>query len=278
MFPLVLERRLSQHSVEFIHASPAGGPPVWGDCVSTVSAPRLLEGPPDVDAVVLGGGHLVHASPASFPHYDRGGLSPLLAYPALWLGAAHWAAKGERPFAWNAVGVPRSLTPSTSALVRWTLSVSDYVSVRDRQSARLLTAAGVEREVPVVVDTALEVSDLWTAEEIDEAGGSSTLWRAELTGNAQERRVVGDLAAARAMEYADIAERARKLARVSSARTDSMRMLRSLRRELRQVQRRDFFPPPERETARTEVATLARAVLNAHETTIAETSGLVVGS
>jgi hypothetical protein len=57
-----------------------------------------------------------------------------------------------------------------------------------------------------------------------------------------------------------------------------MRMLRSLRRELRQVQRRDFFPPPERETARTEVATLARAVLDHHQTSSAEPPELVVES
>ena len=118
----------------------------------------------------------------------------------------------------------------------------------------------------------------WLAEEIDEAGGASTLWRAELTSHAQERSVVGDMAAARAQEYADIAERARKAAQVSIAATESMRMLRSLRRELRQVQRRDFFPPPERETARTEVATLARAVLDHHQTSSAEPPELVVES
>ena len=160
--------------------------------------------------------------------------------------------------------IPRE--PSTSRIAVW-------------RKLKRLGVAQIGAGLAALPADARTVEQLeWLAEEIDEAGGSSTLWRAELTGNAQERRVVGDLAAARAMEYADIAERARKLARVSSARTDSMRMLRSLRRELRQVQRRDFFPPPERETARTEVATLARAVLNAHETTIAETSGLVVGS
>jgi hypothetical protein len=116
----------------------------------------------------------------------------------------------------------------------------------------------------------------WLAEEIDEAGGSSTLWRAGLTSIAQERRVVGDMVAARAKEYTDIARRAREVAQVSTAASDSLRMLRSLRRELRQVQRRDFFPPPERETARTEVAALARAVLDAHKMT--EAPGLVVES
>jgi len=118
----------------------------------------------------------------------------------------------------------------------------------------------------------------WLAEEIDEAGGSSTLWRAELTSNAQERRVVGGMAAARAEEYVDIAERARKFGQVSMAPTDAIRMLRSLRRELRQLQRRDFFPPPERESVGIEVATLARAVLDHNQTSSADAPELVVES
>jgi hypothetical protein len=118
----------------------------------------------------------------------------------------------------------------------------------------------------------------WLSEEIAEAGGASTLWRAELTSHAQERSVVGDMAAARAQEYADIADRARKVAQVSMTTTESMRMLRSLRRELRQVRRRDFFPPPEREIARTEVDSLARAVLDQNPTTTAEAPELVVES
>jgi hypothetical protein len=30
LFPLILERRLSDIYEEFVHASPVGGPPVWG--------------------------------------------------------------------------------------------------------------------------------------------------------------------------------------------------------------------------------------------------------
>jgi hypothetical protein len=101
----------------------------------------------------------------------------------------------------------------------------------------------------------------WLAEEIDEAGGSSTLWRAELTSATQERNVVAEMATARATEYAAIADRAREAGQVSIGSAESMRVLRSLRRELRQVQRRDFFHPPERETARAEVAGLAHAVV-----------------
>ena len=101
----------------------------------------------------------------------------------------------------------------------------------------------------------------WVAEEIAEAGGTSTLWRAALTSSAQEQALLAEMAAARAAEYVSIAERA------SSAREaagqERVRLLRSLRRELRQVQRRDFFPPVERDRARAEVDALAETVLAA---------------
>ncbi len=117
----------------------------------------------------------------------------------------------------------------------------------------------------------------WLAEEIEEAGGSSTLWRADLTSKAQERSVVAEMGAARAAEYADIASRARGASQAALGAAEALRLVRSLRRELHQVQRRDFFPPPERETARTEVAVLARAVLNQDQWTEAA-PGLAVES
>jgi len=100
----------------------------------------------------------------------------------------------------------------------------------------------------------------WLAEEIAEAGGSSTLWRAELTSVAQERQVIQELAAARSEEYAAIAARARAARLGSSTPAQAVRALRSLRAELRRVQRRDFFPPIDRDLARAEVNALGECV------------------
>jgi hypothetical protein len=103
----------------------------------------------------------------------------------------------------------------------------------------------------------------WLAEEIAEAGGTSTLWRAELISHAQERAVIHELAEARSAEYADIAMRARAAAVRAPATTDpqALRELQSLRREFRKLQRRDFFPPIERDLARAEVNALAESLL-----------------
>lgn len=169
LFPLILESRLSGVCDEFVHVSPAGGPPVWGDCVPTVDFDTFLQETPRIDGVVVGGGQIIRSSPTPLSTYDQGGISPFIAYPSLWLGAAYVAAREGVSLCWNAPGVAGTLPPVASRLTQWTASVTDYLSVRDTTSRGLLEQAGVEQQIHVVPDTALEISQLWTASEIEEA-------------------------------------------------------------------------------------------------------------
>jgi hypothetical protein len=98
----------------------------------------------------------------------------------------------------------------------------------------------------------------WLAEEILEAGGTSTVWLASPGGAAQERMIAQAMRAARAAEYRAVIDQARDAAKGDAA-AERMRVLRRLRGELRRIARRDFFPPPEREVARAAVAALAVA-------------------
>ena len=97
----------------------------------------------------------------------------------------------------------------------------------------------------------------WVADDIEAAHGSASLWRAELLSIRDEQRLVAQLVTARAEEYVDISRRAR------AAQTDQIdpavtgRLLGRLRRELRRIRRRDYFPPPEAELARRAVQELA---------------------
>lgn len=88
----------------------------------------------------------------------------------------------------------------------------------------------------------------WVAVQVDEAGGTSSVWLAQLTSRAAERALVARMAAARAVEYEAIGAKAGAAARLSAAERD--RLVRGLRGQLRQVGRRDFFPPPQRQQAR----------------------------
>jgi hypothetical protein len=95
----------------------------------------------------------------------------------------------------------------------------------------------------------------WLAEEILEAGGTSTVWLATPGSAAQERTIAEAMRAARAAEYRAVTDQARAAARGGAA--EQTRALRRLRGELRRIARRDFFPPAEREVARVAVDALA---------------------
>ena len=97
----------------------------------------------------------------------------------------------------------------------------------------------------------------WVAEDVVQAGGTAMLWTARPDSQAQERRLAAEMATARAVEYRQVHDAA-----VSAKAGDDDRMaaagaVRRLRGELRRVERRDFFPPPERTQARDAVRALA---------------------
>lgn len=86
----------------------------------------------------------------------------------------------------------------------------------------------------------------WVAEDVEQAGGTAMLWTAQPESVAHERRIAAEMAAARAQEYRQLCEQ---------AADDSG--LRRLRAALRRIERRDYFPPPEREAARVAVQAVA---------------------
>jgi hypothetical protein len=92
----------------------------------------------------------------------------------------------------------------------------------------------------------------WVAEDVRQRGGSAMLWTAQPESPAQERRIATDMAVARTEEYRQLCEQAEA--------EDSAAGLRRLRAALRRVERRDFFPPPERETARAAVQAVSERI------------------
>jgi hypothetical protein len=98
----------------------------------------------------------------------------------------------------------------------------------------------------------------WLADEVVEAGGEATIWVGELASAAQERVLATRMAEAVAAEYrALIDDAAAARAEPSGQRR---RTLGRLRRELRRIRARDYFPPAERELAHEAVDELAALV------------------
>jgi hypothetical protein len=93
----------------------------------------------------------------------------------------------------------------------------------------------------------------WIADEVAEAGGEATLWKATLMSAAAERALAQTMAAAVAADYRALTAAASEARATGSVRAQT---LARLRRELRRISRRDYFPPPEREEARCAVESL----------------------
>jgi hypothetical protein len=143
--------------------------------------------------------------------------------------AVHWVLLAYR--------VPRE--PSTPRIAVW------------RRLKRLGVAQVVDGMVALPADARTVEALEWVAEDVLEAGGTASLWTAELTSKAAERRVIATMTAARSSEYDALADRATTALATLEAEGPAAgtRRLRTLRRELRAITRRDFFPPPQRHRA-----------------------------
>jgi hypothetical protein len=98
----------------------------------------------------------------------------------------------------------------------------------------------------------------WLADEVAEAGGEATIWVGELGSASQERELAARMAETVAGEYRALIEQA-TIAREQLA-GQRRRTLKRLRRELRRIRARDYFPPPERELAQVALEELVALV------------------
>jgi len=95
----------------------------------------------------------------------------------------------------------------------------------------------------------------WIAEEVVEHGGEAMLWLghpAEITARAD---LIDKMSATVAADYLAVAAEAGQT--LDADPTTRRRVTARLRRELRRINARDFFPPPQRDTATRAVGQLA---------------------
>jgi hypothetical protein len=139
-------------------------------------------------------------------------------------------------------------TPSTPRITLW------------RKLRRLGVAQIVDGVValPAAADTREQLE--WLAEEVVEAGGEATIWLAEPATAAEHRRLASSMTERVDEEYRAIASEARAVA--GSPPLQRQRSLARLRRELRRVASREYFPSAEARSARDAVEALAREIAN----------------
>ncbi|MFD3809177.1 Chromate resistance protein ChrB [Streptomyces sp. NPDC058619] len=94
----------------------------------------------------------------------------------------------------------------------------------------------------------------WIAEEVTDSGGTATVWIAHPAAAGHEQQLVTDMTQARAAEYQQVLAQAEDARDTDDA--ERRRVLAKLRAELRRIQRRDYFPPPDRHAAERAVEAL----------------------
>lgn len=98
----------------------------------------------------------------------------------------------------------------------------------------------------------------WLAADVRASSGTAGVWLARPATVTQERELAAAMAAARAEEYTALRAQAEHAAAVAAlAEEERRRVVARLRAELRRIRRRDFFPPPERDTAIAAIQQLA---------------------
>jgi hypothetical protein len=132
--------------------------------------------------------------------------------------------------------------PSTPRIAVW------------RRLKRLGVAQLVDGLVALPFDARNREQLEWVADDVADAGGQATIWIGRLASRNDERSIVTDLAEAVSAEYRRViaeALAARDLEVVGRRRT-----LARLRRDLRRIRQRDYFPPAEAQQARAAVEAL----------------------
>jgi hypothetical protein len=123
-----------------------------------------------------------------------------------------------------------------------------------RKLKRLGVAQLADGLVALPADARTREQMEWIVQDVNEAGGQATLWIARPGSPAQERDLVAAMTAARAEEYDALTAAAEAAGRGDER--GRRRLAARLRAELHRIERRDFFPPPQRELAQAAVRAL----------------------
>ncbi|WPB86911.1 polysaccharide pyruvyl transferase family protein [Sediminicoccus rosea] len=166
LFPLVAAARLAAAGVDVVPVAPTANQPAFSDAMAPVAAARMLgDASLAPCGVLVGGGYILMAQPASgMRSYEQAGVARE-AYPSLWIGAALAAAIRDIPLVLNAPGAPFPFASGRrDDFAVPALRAADYLSVRDAQSARMFAPAALDWSI--VPDTVLDLPRVWSAEEL----------------------------------------------------------------------------------------------------------------
>jgi hypothetical protein len=136
--------------------------------------------------------------------------------------------------------------PSTPRIAAW------------RKLKRLGAVQVVDCLVALPLDARNREQFEWLSQDILDSGGEATIWIGSPTSTHAEQQLIDRMREAVSRDYQQIIDDS--LACASQPPARRRRSLARLRRELRRVRDRDYFPPPDREPAQQAVDALGRTL------------------
>ena len=166
MFPLIAQHRLRELAVDIVPVSPTGLPTGLSDAMDSIGLRELLAGEATAQALIIGGGYIIHSHVMSFlDRYRVDGLD-LIIGPGLWLGATLAAAIRDIPVICDTPDIPHPLLQSQRVHIDAALRAADYLAVRDRGAVELL-AAPADVPVEIVPDTVADIARIWSRQSLE---------------------------------------------------------------------------------------------------------------
>src|SRR6202790_2870124 len=161
VFPLIAEFELRERLGDVtMHCFSYHGktPPDWPYAVTSVADLPELMG--QLDGLLIGGGHVIRFDKHIAPGYAPS--APHIHHPTgYWLTPALVAHEHGRPVIWNAPGVlPGEIPTWAVPLLKLTLELTSYLSVRDEPSKAALARFVDGDRIDVIPDTAFGISRL----------------------------------------------------------------------------------------------------------------------
>lgn len=153
----------------------------------------------------------------------------------------------QQPGQWVLLSYRLPREPSTPRIALW------------RRLKRLGVAQLSDGLVALPADARTREQLEWAAEDVQEAGGQASVWLAAATTVVQERSLAQAMTDARAAEYGALTEALQ--AALGAGEAERRRELTRLSRLWREISRRDFFPPPERDVAAAALHALRQAAV-----------------
>ncbi|MFI2362674.1 Chromate resistance protein ChrB [Promicromonospora sp. NPDC019610] len=127
-----------------------------------------------------------------------------------------------------------------------------------RRLKRLGVAQVLDGLVALPADARTREQLDWAADDVIERGGTAHVWLARPASVAQERDLARAMAADRAAEYVELESTV--VQALGAPPAERRKVVAKARRAIREVRRRDFFPPGERDRAQAALSRLERSL------------------